>query len=73
MELSIYTFGEVTPDPATGKVVSAHQRLMDLMEEIQLAEQVGLDEWYKRFKVLYWKLFTLCTDLCILIVVENFF
>jgi hypothetical protein len=43
MELGIYAFAEVTPDPATGKVVSAHQRLMNLMEEIQLAEQVGLD------------------------------
>ncbi len=43
MELGIYTFAEITPDPATGKIVSAHQRLRDLMEEIQLAEQAGLD------------------------------
>lgn len=43
MELGIYTFAETTPDPATGKTVSTHQRLKDLMEEIQLADQVGLD------------------------------
>src|SRR5215217_6389800 len=43
MELGIYTFAEATPDPATGKVVSPEQRLNDLMEEIELADQVGLD------------------------------
>ena len=43
MELGIYTFAETTPDPVTGKKVSAYQRLTDLMEEIDLAEQVELD------------------------------
>ncbi len=43
MEIGIYTFAEMTPDPLTGKPVSAHQRIRDLMEEIELAEQVGLD------------------------------
>ncbi len=43
MELGIYTFAERTPDPRTGKTVSAARRLRDLMEEIQLADQVGLD------------------------------
>jgi probable LLM family oxidoreductase len=43
MELGITTFVERTPDPATGEIVSAHQRMTDLMEEIELAEQVGLD------------------------------
>jgi probable LLM family oxidoreductase len=43
MELGISTFVELTPDPVTGKTISAHQRMMDLMEEIELAEQVGLD------------------------------
>jgi probable LLM family oxidoreductase len=43
MELGIYTFGDITADPATGKLISAHQRLKNLIEEIQLAEQVGLD------------------------------
>ncbi|MDQ3605719.1 MAG: LLM class flavin-dependent oxidoreductase, partial [Gemmatimonadota bacterium] len=43
MELGIYTFAETTPDPDTGETVSAEQRLLDLLEEIELADQVGLD------------------------------
>ena len=37
MEIGIYTFGEVSPR------LGARQRLRDLLEEIELAEQVGLD------------------------------
>jgi probable LLM family oxidoreductase len=43
MEIGIYTFAERTPDPATGQLVSADQRLRDLLEEIELADRVGLD------------------------------
>jgi probable LLM family oxidoreductase len=43
MELGVYTFAETTPDPATGQTVSPEQRLRDLLEEIELADQVGLD------------------------------
>ena len=43
MELGIYTFAEATPDPATGVTVTPAERLRDLMEEIELADQVGLD------------------------------
>jgi len=43
MELGIYTFAEVTPDPATGRTVTPAQRLRDLLEEIELADQAGLD------------------------------
>src|SRR5712691_7410734 len=43
MELGIYTFAELTPDPATGRTVSPARRLRDLIEEIELADQVGLD------------------------------
>jgi probable LLM family oxidoreductase len=43
MELGVYTFAELTPDPETGATVSAEQRLADLVEEIELAERVGLD------------------------------
>jgi probable LLM family oxidoreductase len=43
MELGIYTFAERTPDPRTGALVSAAQRLRDLLEEIELADQLGLD------------------------------
>ena len=42
MELGIYTFAETTPDPRTGRTVP-QQRLRDLLEEIALADQVGLD------------------------------
>ena len=43
MELGLYTFAEATLNHETGQVVSHHQRLLDLMEEIELADQVGLD------------------------------
>jgi probable LLM family oxidoreductase len=43
MELGIYTFAELTPDPETGRVVSPAERLRDLLEEIALADEVGLD------------------------------
>ena len=42
MELGIYSFGETTPDPH-GVTVSTAQRLRDLLEEVELADQVGLD------------------------------
>ena len=43
MELGITTFGEVTPDPQTGRTIDPGTRLRDLVEEIVLADQVGLD------------------------------
>jgi len=43
MELGIYTFAELTPDRGSGETISPAQRLRDLMEEIELADQVGLD------------------------------
>ena len=43
MELGLYTFAETTLDPATGTQINAGQRLRDLMEEIELADQLGLD------------------------------
>lgn len=43
MELGIYTFADTAPDPQTGKIISAHQRLRNLIEEAELADQVGLD------------------------------
>jgi probable LLM family oxidoreductase len=43
MEIGITTFVENTPDPATGKLLSPQERMMDLMEEIELSDQLGLD------------------------------
>jgi probable LLM family oxidoreductase len=42
-ELGIYSFVENTPDPNTNSKISPAQRLKDLLEEIELADQVGLD------------------------------
>lgn len=43
MELGISTFVETTPDFQTGKTVSHPQRIREVVEEIILADQVGLD------------------------------
>jgi len=43
MEIGITTFVENTPDPETGKLQHPHERLSDLMEEIELSDQLGLD------------------------------
>jgi probable LLM family oxidoreductase len=43
MELGIYTFAEMSPDPQTGRQIGPGQRLRNLMEEIELADQLGLD------------------------------
>lgn len=42
-ELGIYSFVEATPDPVSGQTSSPAQRLANLLEEIELADQVGLD------------------------------
>ncbi len=43
MELGISTFGEVAADYGYGKAVYAHQRVQELLEEVKLADEVGLD------------------------------
>jgi probable LLM family oxidoreductase len=43
MEIGITTFVENTPDPDTGKLLSPQERMSNLMEEIELADQAGLD------------------------------
>ena len=42
-EIGLYSFAELTPDPQTGIQISAQQRMADLLESIELADQVGLD------------------------------
>ena len=42
-EVGVYSFVELTPDPLTGRLLSPQERLRDLLEEIELADQVGLD------------------------------
>ncbi len=43
MELGFYTFADVMSSPQTGETISPAQRLRNLLEEIELADQVGLD------------------------------
>ena len=43
MELGLYTFAELTPDPVTGRSISPAKRLRNLIEEATLADEVGLD------------------------------
>jgi len=43
VELGIYSFGEATPDPESGRTISAHERVRRLLDEIELADKVGLD------------------------------
>jgi probable LLM family oxidoreductase len=43
MEIGITSFAETTPDPETGQKVDPARRLADLMEEVKLADEVGLD------------------------------
>ncbi len=43
MEIGIYTFADLAPDHATAGGVGPRERLRNLMEEIELADQVGLD------------------------------
>ena len=42
MELGIYTFGDLTPDPETGRVISAGERYREVLRAAKLAEDVGL-------------------------------
>lgn len=43
MEIGLYSFGERTIDPETGRLISPQERMRRLLEEIELADEVGLD------------------------------
>lgn len=43
MELGISSFGDVRRDNGAGKAVNAHRRMQELLAEIKLADEVGLD------------------------------
>lgn len=43
MELGIYSFADTGTDRTTGQQVGAHRRLRELLEEIELADRLGLD------------------------------
>jgi probable LLM family oxidoreductase len=43
MELGLITFADMDPEILPGRGLQAHQRIRDLMEEIRLADQLGLE------------------------------
>jgi probable LLM family oxidoreductase len=43
MELGLITFADMLPETSSGGSINGHQRIKDLLEEIQLADQLGLD------------------------------
>ncbi|WP_342240764.1 LLM class flavin-dependent oxidoreductase [Inquilinus sp. OTU3971] len=43
MEIGIDSFAAILPDPATGKPPSPTDRMADLLEEVEVADRVGLD------------------------------
>lgn len=43
MEFGFDSFVDINPDPETGRTVSPEERVRNLLEEIELADQAGLD------------------------------
>ncbi|MCZ4431825.1 LLM class flavin-dependent oxidoreductase [Agrobacterium sp. SOY23] len=43
MEIGVDSFAAILPDPTTGKLPSATDRMADLLEEVEVADKVGLD------------------------------
>lgn len=43
MEIGVDSFAAILPDPTTGKLPSATDRMADLLEEVEVADRVGLD------------------------------
>ena len=43
IEFGLMTFADMEPEKELGKGTNAHRRLQDLLEEIKLADQLGID------------------------------
>lgn len=43
MEIGVDSFAAILPDPTTGRLPSATDRMSDLLEEVEVAERAGLD------------------------------
>ncbi len=43
MEIGVYTFADLSTHPITKQTITPHQRMLNLIEEIELADQLGLD------------------------------
>ena len=42
-EIGVSSFADTYPDPETGRIISNEERLANLLEEMEVADQVGLD------------------------------
>jgi alkanesulfonate monooxygenase SsuD/methylene tetrahydromethanopterin reductase-like flavin-dependent oxidoreductase (luciferase family) len=43
MELGLYTFGDITADPHTGRAITTQQRYAEILAAARLADEAGLD------------------------------
>ena len=43
MDIGIDSFAAILPDPETGRPPSATDRMADLLDEVEVADSVGLD------------------------------
>lgn len=43
MEIGVYTFGDLGPNPYTGETIGASQRLKEVIELAKIADEAGLD------------------------------
>jgi len=43
MEIGLYTFAELYPDPRTGELITPERRMKNLVDEVELADRLGLD------------------------------
>lgn len=43
MEIGLYSLGEHMPNPHTGELIPASQRLKEIVEAAKMAEDAGLD------------------------------
>ncbi len=43
MEIGVYTFADITPDPATGRAIGVPQRMREVLDAAKLADEAGLD------------------------------
>jgi hypothetical protein len=43
MEIGVITLGEFLADPQNGRKISAQQRIREIVQAVQLADEAGLD------------------------------
>ncbi len=48
MQFGIFTVGDVTPDPTTGRAPTEHERIKAMVTIAKKAEEVGLDVFATR-------------------------